>query len=218
MATTLSTSSAGQRNRSALTARAGLVAGPLFVSVALLLTWLEWDFLHAAGWRPFASNEVPFPSYTALGRFGVLQMLSFFVTGACVVTFVQALATHLRGRLGLAGRVLLTITGAAMMTSTFPTDRVPVAHASWHGVIHAASFFVVLLSSVLGLVFTGLALRRQAGWRRWGTLTAWLALWQVLCFTVVGGLLPGDCGFYLFVVDLFTWIFLTSRQLLAAAD
>ncbi len=40
----------------------------------------------------------------------------------------------------------------------------------------------------------------------------------MLCFTVLGGLLPGDSGFYLFVLDLFGWVFLTGRQLLAASD
>ncbi|MGN6612719.1 MAG: DUF998 domain-containing protein [Angustibacter sp.] len=217
MATTLTTTT-GPATRADLAARAGLVAGPLFVSVALLLTWLEWDFLHAAGWRPFADNVVPYPSYTALGRFGVLQMVSFFLTGACVVAFVQALGRHLHGRLGAIGRALLTLTGVAIMTSTFPTDRVPVTHASWHGVIHAVSFFAVLLTSLLGMLFTGLALRRATGWRRWGTLTAWLPLWQLLCFTVIGGLLPGDSGFYLFVLGLFTWVFATARQLVSAAD
>ncbi len=112
---------------------------------------------------PVLRNEVPFPSYTALGRFGALQMVSFFLTGACVVGFVHGLATQLRGRTGVAGRVLLTLSGAAMMTSTFPTDHVPVVQSSWHGAIHAISFFAVVVTSVFGLLFTGLSLRRQHG-------------------------------------------------------
>jgi hypothetical protein len=219
MTTTLTaTETTAQRTRLRLGARAGMLAGPLFVSVALVLTWLEWDFLRDAGWGPFSANEVPYPSYTALGRFGVLQMASFFVTGACVVTFVQALALRLTGKVGAAGRVLLTLSGVAMMTSTFPTDHVPVVHQSWHGAIHGISFFAVVVTSVFGLLFTGLGLRRQPGWRRWGVLTAWLTLWQLLCFTVIGGLLPGDSGFYLFVLSLFGWVFLTGRQLLASTD
>lgn len=205
------------RHRLRLGGRAALLAGPLFVGVALLLTWLEWDFLRAAGWRPFGSNEIPYPSYTALGSFGAAQVLSFFVTGLCVVTFAQALGTLLRGKAGVAGRILLTLAGTAIMTSSFRTDRVPGPH-TWHGTIHGVSFMLVVLSSVIGMVFTGLALRRVPGWRRWGRVTVWWAPWQVLCFTVLGGILPGDSGFYLFVLGLFGWIFLTGRELLAAAD
>jgi hypothetical protein len=50
-------------------------------------------------------------------------------------------------------------------------------------------------------------LRREPGWRAFGTATACLAGWQVLAFTVGGGLLPGDANFYLFLLGLFGWFF-----------
>ncbi len=191
---------------------AGTIVAPVFVGLAVAVTTLEWGFLHDAGWTVLGTNPVPYPSYTALGRYGLLQELNFFLTGALVVVFVQGLAGHLRRWNGAVARVLLTLVGVAMCTSTFRTDPVP-GPTSWHGAIHAVSFFVAVLGSVLGLFFAGTALRREPGWRRWGTGTLAFGVWQVLAFTVVGGLLPGDGGFYVFLLGLLGWFSLTGRRL-----
>lgn len=192
--------------------RAGMAAGPVFVGLALVVTTLEWGFLHSAGWTVFGTNDVPYPSYTALGRYGLLQELNFFLTGALLVVFARGLAAHLRRWNGAVARTLLTVAGVAVCTSTFRTDPVP-GPTSWHGTVHAVSFFAVVLSTVLGMLFGGAALRRRPGWRRWGNVTLAWGAWQVLAFTVIGGLLPGDSGFYLFLLGLFTWVFLTGRRL-----
>ncbi len=194
----------------------GVLAGPLFVSTAVLLTLAEYGFLKGAGWSVFGDNRIPYPSYTALGRFGFVQVANFFVTGALVLAFVTALGAHLHGWRGGTARVLLTLTALAMCTSAFRTDPVP-GPMSWHGLVHALSFVVVVATSVFGLVFAGLALRREPGWRRWGTATALLGPWQALTFTVGGGLLPGDTAFYVFLLTLFGWIGLTGRRV-ATAD
>lgn len=191
----------------------GMLAGPLWVAVVIVLTVVEYGFLTHAGWSLFGENTIPYPSYTARGPYGVAQTLNFAVTGVLVVTFVAGLAPLLRRWSGWLGRALLTVTGLALTTSAFTTDRVP-GPATWHGTIHAISFFVVVLSSTFGLLFTGLALRRSPAWRGWGIMTAVLACWQALMFTVGGGLLPGDVSFYLFVLTMFGWIAATGRRLL----
>src|SRR6478609_5699506 len=40
---------------------AGLAAGPLFLTVAGLLTWAELDYLHGLGWHYTKDNPVPWP-------------------------------------------------------------------------------------------------------------------------------------------------------------
>ncbi len=200
------------RSSQVVAGRAGMLAGPLFLTVVVLLTAAEWDFLHRAGWTVFGVNKIPYPSYTALGRYGWVQVANFFVLGLLVLSLVTGLGRHLSGWTGATARVLLTLAGLAAATSAFPTDPVP-GPTSWHGVTHAISFMVVAAGSTLGMLFAGLSLRRSAAWRRFGTATAWLAGWQVLVFTVGGGLLPGDTGFYIFLVDFLGWVFLVGRRL-----
>ena len=201
--------------RSLLAGRAGMLAGPVFLTTVVLLTAAEWGFLHRAGWTVFGVNKIPYPSYTALGPYGYVQVANFFVTGLLVLSCVQGLGAHLHWWTGKAGRVLLTVAGIAVCTSAFRTDVVP-GPVSWHGAIHAGSFVVVAAGSTFGLLFAGLGLRREAGWRAFGTVTACLAGWQVLVFTVGGVLLPGDANFYLFLLGLFGWFFAAGRRLTKA--
>lgn len=203
------------QRRSLLAGRAGMLAGPVFAGIVVLVTALEWGFLHRAGWTVFGANRIPYPSYTALGPYGYLQVANFFVTGLLVLTLIQGLSAHLHRWSGVTGRVLLTLAGIAVCTSAFRTDVVP-GPVSWHGAIHTGSFVVVAVGSTFGLLFAGLGLRRQPGWRAFGTVTACLAGWQVLVFTVGGGLLPGDANFYVFLLGIFGWFFATGRRLAQA--
>ena len=196
----------------AMAGRAGMLAGPLFLAVVVVLTAAEWGFLHRAGWTVFGTNKIPYPSYTALGPYGYVQVANFFVTGLLVLGLVSGLSRHVSGWTGVVARGVLTLAGLAVCTSAFRTDPVP-GPWSWHGTIHAISFLVVAAGSTLGLLFAGLSLRRNPRWRTFGTATALLAGWQVLVFTVGGGLLPGDTNFYLFLLGLFGWFFATGRRL-----
>jgi hypothetical protein len=196
--------------------RAGMVAGPLFVGIVVALTAVEWGFLHRAGWTVFGHNEIPYPSYTALGPYGYVQVGNFFVTGLLLLTAVRGLARNLPGRTGVVARILLLLAGLAVCASAFRTDPVP-GPVSWHGTVHAISFFLVAVGSTFGMLFAGLSLRREPHWRRFGTATAVLAAWQVLVFTVGGGLLPGDVNFYLFLLGLFGWFFAVGHRLVRRA-
>jgi len=201
--------------RAVLAGRAGILAGPVFLTAVVLLTAAEWGFLHRAGWTVFGVNKIPYPSYTALGPYGYVQVANFFVTGLLVLALVQGLAAHLHRWTGVTGRVLLTLAGIAVCTSAFRTDPVP-GPMSWHGTVHALSFAVVAAGSTFGLLFAGLGLRHEAAWRRFGTATALLAGWQVLVFTVGGAVLPGDANFYVFLLGIFGWFFAAGRRLTRA--
>jgi hypothetical protein len=204
------------RDSQVVAGRAGMLAGPLFLTVVVLLTAAEWDFLHRAGWTVFGVNKVPYPSYTALGPYGSVQVANFLVSGLLVLGLVTGLGRHLTGRTGATARILLTLAALAICTSAFRTDPVP-GPWSWHGTIHAISFLVVAAGSTVGILFAGLSLRRSATWRRFGTATALLAGWQVLVFTIGGGLLPGDTNFYIFLTGLFGWLFAAGRRLVQDA-
>lgn len=190
----------------------GMLAGPVFVTTVVLVTIAEYPFLRAAGWSVFGHNPVPYPSYTARGEFGYLQTANFAITGLLVLGLVQGLSAHLHRWSGVVARVLLTLGGIAVSTSAFTTDRVP-GPVSWHGAIHAGSFLVVLLGTVFGMLFAGLALRHEPGWRRWGTGTACFALWQAAAFLVGGRLQSGDVSFYVFLLGLFGWLAATGWRL-----
>jgi Protein of unknown function (DUF998) len=190
----------------------GLAVGPVFVTTVVLLTVAEYPFLKAAGWSVFGTNPIPYPSYTARGEFGYVQTANFAVTGLLVLGLVQGLAAHLHRWTGVVGRLLLTVGGLAICASVFTTDRVP-GPVSWHGAIHRGAFLGVLLGTVFGMLFAGLALRHEPRWRRWGTGTALLAGWQAAMFLVGGGLLPGDSSFYLFLIGLFGWLAATGWRL-----
>lgn len=190
----------------------GMAAGPVFLTTVVLLTIVEYRFLKAAGWSLFGANPIPYPSYTARGELGFVQTANFAVTGLLVLALVQALAAHLHHWKGVVGRVLLTVAGLAISASAFTTDRVP-GPVTWHGAIHRGAFLGVLLGSVLGMLFAGLALRTEDAWRRWGTATAVLAGWQAVVFVVGGDVLPGDTSFYVFLLGVFGWLGATGWRL-----
>ena len=198
-------------DRSAIAGWAGMLAGPLFITVVVLLTAAEWDFLHRAGWTPFGANAVPYPSYTALGPYGAVQVANFLVTGLLVLAVVVASYDRFRGWSGWLARVLLTLAGLGMCTSAFRTDVVP-GPISWHGAIHAISFVAVAGGATLGMLFAGIAMVSRGG-GGFGVATIALALWQVVTFIVLGGVLPGDTNFYLFLVGLFSWVFALGLRL-----
>jgi uncharacterized protein DUF998 len=208
----------GARDRVELARTAGwcgVIAGPLWVLVVAALTVAESTFLTRAGWSLLGENKIPYPSYTARGPYGYVQTINFALAGLLVLTFVAGLSAHLRGWTGTIARVLWSLTGAGITASAFTTDKVP-GPMTWHGAIHAGSFFAIVVTSVFGLMFAGLSLRRSPGWRRWGSGTAALAGWQVLMFTVGGAILPGDVSFYCFVLGLFGWVGATGARLLRA--
>src|SRR6476619_359892 len=111
------------RRTTGLTTLAGIVAGPFFLGLILLNTWLSRDFLHSIGWQLTGGKSVPYPSCLALGPHGWMQVGAFLITGLLVIAFALGLRRVLpRRRLSTAGVALLTAFGAALAASSSKTD------------------------------------------------------------------------------------------------
>ena len=193
---------AATEQRQRLAARAGIVAGPLFLVTIVVLTWLRYDYLRSLGWTIMQDHKVPWPSGLALGDAGWVQMLNFAVTGLLLLVFVRALRHELpAGRWGRAAASLMTVTAVALIAAAAPTDRdFTSAPSTWHGWAHGISFLVIVVCSLLAPLVTARALR---GDQRWRPLAAASLAVGVICPLIL--FVPSQVGFYVFLVTLFGW-------------
>jgi Protein of unknown function (DUF998) len=146
----------------------GVVAGPLFIAVALFQALTRDGF--DLGRHPL--------SLLSLGELGWIQIINFVVAGLLVVAFAVGLRRVLpAGRGGRWGPLLLGAYGAGLvMGGVFVADAgagfPPGAPAgapeqlSWHGILHDAAHVLAFLSLlaacfVFARRFAGL---RQRGW------------------------------------------------------
>jgi Protein of unknown function (DUF998) len=148
----------------------GIVAGPLFVAVALLQALTRDGF--DLGRHPL--------SLLSLGELGWIQIANFVVAGLLVVAFAVGLRRVLHpGRGGTWGPLLLGAYGAGLIAggvfiadagAGFPPGAPAGApeQLSWHGILHDAAHVLAFLS-LIGACFV-LARRFAAlGQRGWAT-------------------------------------------------
>jgi hypothetical protein len=145
-------------------ALAGSVGPLLFVAIVVVVTALEWDFLHQLGWHLVQGSSVPYPSATAMGSFGLLQTANFIQLGLSVVAIAIGLwrTVQPRPRVG-AGFVF--VAGVAIVLAMFTTDGTTDQPTTWHGWIHSLSFLAHLFASMLGAVALAIQLRNNPEWR-----------------------------------------------------
>jgi hypothetical protein len=193
-------------------ALAGLTLGPLWISVVVVVTWLEWDYLHSLGWGLVDNKEVPYPSATARGDFGYLQMLSFAVTGLLVAIFAIGFRREFRRKVsGLVATAGFALASLGPLLNVCETD-LPGEPSTWHGTAHGIGFAIFLLSIPIAFGASGLALRGNPSWRGWRLLGWTPIVLLVIAFTGVG--LPGDVSFYVFLVIAFGWYAAMGARLL----
>lgn len=214
MTTISHTAPAIARRTTSLTGVAGIVAGPFFLGLILLNTWLSRDFLHSIGWKLVGGKSVPYPSCLALGPHGWMQVGAFFFTGLLVIAFALGLRRVLpRRRLSTAGVALLTAFGAALAASSSKTDWSTVhgdSPTTVNGVVHIAAFVVLIPTILAATVVIGLALRGAAQWRPFVIASPLVGIALVLSL-VFGP--HGQATFLVFLTILFGWILaLALRQ------
>ncbi len=192
---------------------AGLAIAPLWIGVTALLTWLEWDYIHSVGWAPTTANEVPYPSVLLRSDLGLVQSANFVVTGVLVAVFAigfrREFARRISGWVATTGFAVFSL-GTVMNAGT--TDLEGEA-STMSGTIHVAGFVLVVVGALVAYSASGLALRGNPDWRRWRLLGWWPLLLFAVAFTNLG--LPGDLGFIVFVVLVWSWYPLMSWRLLA---
>ena len=206
--TSVAHAGAAEHTRSThLSTLAGIVAGPFFLGLILLNTWLSRDFLHSIGWKLVGGKSVPYPSCLALGPHGWMQVGAFLVTGLLAAAFAIGLRRTLpRRRLSTAGVALLTLFGAAIAASSSKTDWSTVHGddpTTVNGVVHVAAFVVAIPSILAATVVIGLALRGAANWRPFAIVSPLVGVALVLSL-VFGP--HGQATFLVFLAILFGWI------------
>lgn len=137
--------------------------GPvLFWVIVAILTSLEWNFLHSLGWRPDGPSKVPYPSSTALGPYGWLQVINFGQAGLALIALAAGLWRTVRARVGVAFVFLAAVALLASMFKTDPSNGQPM---TWHGWIHALAFVFYVVTSVGGAVALAVEMRKNDRWR-----------------------------------------------------
>ncbi len=102
---------------------AGMLMLPVFAVTVVLLTWAEWDFLHAVGWTVLHPHGVNYPSSLARGALGPIQSVNFIVLGLLAVVFARGLRTQFVQRWAApVATVGLTAVALGGVLSGFTTD------------------------------------------------------------------------------------------------
>lgn len=170
----------------------GVLAPLIFLFGVVLVSWSERDFMAELGWDQW-------PSGTALGPNGWATVLTFLLTGICLVSFgwgllVQAGDSSVR-RLGSG---LLVLSGLGMAFLAFKTNA-EGTDQTWHALVHVIAYFTFFFSLLLAYVFLG-----WGSWRRFRR-SSWkyapLALVPLLGALVLPDGL--EAGNYLFFAILF---------------
>jgi hypothetical protein len=190
----------------AVAALAGILGPVLFVTVLLALTALQYDFMLGIGWRPLADPAGAWPSGLALGPYGALQDATFVVSGLLLALFSVGLSVGtIDGRNPPLGPTLLFVAGVAMALMAFETDPIQrIGPRSLHGLAHDAAFVLFVLAMLAALFTLWRKFRRDLRWRGHASFTLAAGMIAVLLL-----LLPG-VAYYLFIVTLLTWIFVTA--------
>jgi hypothetical membrane protein len=206
----------GMEDRNHIVRRGALagIAGPLiFAAVVVILTVAEYDFLRGLGWDPIRRNEVYWPSSTALGPYGWLQVANFVIFGLLMLIFAGGLwrAAKARGwsRMGPA---LIFVAGVALLIlGFFKTDR-PGAEISFSGTMHGVGFMLLLLSMTLACFAFAWTWRRDPYWRglRWYSLASGVLLIAPL---FIEGAFLGQLGDYLLLLLVCAWPVVVGARL-----
>ena len=199
---------------------AALVAGPLFLTIVLVLTRVELDFMHGLGWRFTGDDDVPWPSGLALGPYGAVQVANFAAAGALLGVFARGFRHELpASRMGRMAGVLVTAVAAALALGAIPTDHASAVTGSpdtWHGYVHAAGFVLLVLSALTAPLATAVALRKSRRWRGLPALSLGVVMLELILTVGLGS--PGDPVFAVWLAVVFGWFAALGARLRSLDD
>jgi hypothetical protein len=179
-----------------LAAWAGILGPLVFAIIVTALTFGEAGFMRSIGWEPFG-NVLDWPSGLALGPYGWLMTINFFVCGALMAFFAYGLNLALEEKLATS---LLMLAGFAMMGLVFTTDPTIRSYPkTWHGFLHDGFFAVLGVALMFGMLFLGRVFRQRAQWKDLAIYT-----WATLTLVVPTFWLKGP-WFYVFLLAILTW-------------
>jgi len=179
-----------------LAALAGIIGPALFAILVTGLTIAESDFMRSIGWDPFGT-VLDWPSGLALGSYGWLMTLTFFVCGALMAFFAYGLKLALKEKLATT---LLMLAGFAMMGLIFTTDpTIRSTPKTWHGILHDSFFAVLGITLMLGMLLLGQVFQKNEHWKNLSIYT-----WGTLALVIPTFWLKG-AAFYVFLSAILIW-------------
>lgn len=193
------------RSRTGALLACGVVAGPIYITVAVLQMVIREGF-------DITRHPV---SLLSNGDLGWIQIANFIVTGLLTIAFATGLGGTWAARLvGLCGGGVV----AAGLFSADPMDGFPAgepAVLSWHGMLHFAVGgigFLALIAACLIMAHRHAAEGRR-GWAAYSATTG--VLFFAAFFGIASGSrIPGiNVAFAVAVVLGWTWISLTAVRL-----
>lgn len=194
-----------------IAALAGIVGPLLLGSVITILTIAERDFMTSIGWR--LNSPLDWPSGLALGPYGWIMTLTFFLSGILIIVFASGLRLSLPPvRPALIATWLLIAAGFGMIGLVSPTDKtIRTTPATVHGRLHDASFVVIGLTLMPAMLLLGFVYfkKGQRGLAIYTWLTTALA---IPTFWLKG------FAFYIFLLAILTWCEVIALQLQAVGN
>lgn len=179
-----------------LAALAGIIAPIVFAVIVTALTFAEASFMRSIGWEPFG-NVLDWPSGLAMGPYGWLMTINFFICGALMAFFAYGLKLALHDKLATT---LLMLGGFAMMGLVFTTDPTIRSYPkTWHGWLHDSFFAVLGLTLMSGMLLLGRAFQNKEPWKRLSIYT-----WATLALVIPTFWLKG-LAFYIFLLAILVW-------------
>jgi hypothetical protein len=167
------TSASGLIGRLVTTRRAALagIVGPImFAGIIALLDVIQYDFLVATGNSPLTDNPI---SVNAVGPYGWLQTMNFFIFGLLALLFTVGLHRDISGGQGSkVGPVLLGIFGVAMLFSSGTIEDAYYSDpTTLHAWFHVIGFVLFLASLTPSYFFMWRRLRTDARWAGYDSYT-----------------------------------------------
>ena len=187
-----------------LAALAGIVGPVLFAVVLTGLTIAQAGFMRTLGWNPLGP-VIDWPSGLALGSYGWLMTITFFVCGGMMALFAYGLKRALDERLATT---LLMLAGFAMMGLIFTTDpTLTTVTRTWHGLLHDGFFALLGLTLMPGMLLLGRVFQRHERWKDLAFYT-----WGTLALVIPTFWLKG-VAFYVFLLAILTWSVVVAFRL-----
>jgi len=187
-----------------LAALAGIVGPVLFAVVLTGLTIAQAGFMRTLGWNPLGP-VIDWPSGLALGPYGWLMTITFFVCGGMMALFAYGLKRALDERLATT---LLMLAGFAMMGLIFTTDpTLTTVTRTWHGLLHDGFFALLGLTLMPGMLLLGRVFQRHERWKDLAFYT-----WGTLALVIPTFWLKG-VAFYVFLLAILTWSVVVAFRL-----
>ena len=179
-----------------LAALTGMLGPLLFAFAVTGLTFVESGFMRSLGWNPFGP-VIDWPSGLALGPYGRLMTVAFFLSGAAMMFFAWGLQLALKEKLATA---LMMLAGFAMMGLVFSTDpTLGSTSRTWHGILHDAFFVIFGLALMPSMLLLGFVFRQMEQWKNLSDYT-----WATVALAVPTFWLKGT-AFYVFLLAILVW-------------